>query len=155
MPVDALEPYRPIADGCVQILCGRETAKAPFFLIPASADNPAAFGIFRRIGLYRGLRFGKAIGCGQIERQQLKAKAHDMAVRVNQSGQHGCAASIKAEIELLGKSVFLGQQLRDFAIRAHQHCVEPDDLAVLIKRDAIYILDQSVGTCRCGKREQG
>ena len=76
-----------------------------------------------------------------------------MAVGINQAGQQGCAASIEAEIELLGKSVFLGQQLGDFAIRAHQHCVEPDDLAVLIKRDAVDILDQSVGTCRCGKRE--
>ena len=155
MPVDALKPYRPITDGGIQILRGREAAKTPFFLIPTPADNPAAFGIFGGICLYRGLRFGKAICSGQIERQQLKAKAHDMAMRVNQSGQHGCAASIKAEIELLGKLIFLGQQLRDFAICAHEHRVEPDDLAVLIKRYAIYILDQSVGTCRCGKREQG
>ena len=132
---------------------GRETAKAPFFLIPTPTDNPAALGIFRCIGLNRGLRFGKAIGSGQIERQQLKAKAHDMAVRINQARQQGCAAPIEAEIELLGKPVFLGQQLGDFAIRAHQHRVEPDDLAVLIKRDAVDILDQSVGTCRCGKGE--
>ena len=78
-----------------------------------------------------------------------------MAVRINQSGQHGCAAPIEAEVKLLGKPVFLGQQLRDFAICAHQHRVETDDLAVLIKRYTIHILDQSVGKCRCGNGEQG
>ena len=87
MAVDALKPNWQVANGSIKVLRGREAAKTPFFLVPTATNNPAAFRMFRGIGLDRRLRFGKAIGRGQIKRQQLKAKPHDVAVRVNQARQ--------------------------------------------------------------------
>ena len=87
MAVDALKPNWPVANGSIKVLRVREAAKAPFFLVPTATNNPTAFRIFRCISRDRRLRFGKAIGRGQIKRQQLKAKPHDVAVRVNQARQ--------------------------------------------------------------------
>ena len=85
MAIDPLKPDGTVADGGVKVLGRWKAAKAPFFLIPTATNNPAAFGIFCGIGLDRRLCLRKAVGGGKVKRQQLEAKAHDMAMRINQT----------------------------------------------------------------------
>ena len=154
MAIDAFKPDGPVADSRVQVLRRWKTTKPPFFLIPAASDNPAAFGIFGRIGLDGCLCLGKAVGGGQIEGEQLEPKAHDMAMRIDQSRQQRRAPPIKSEIELLGQLFLFGQQFGNFAVAPHHHRIETDNLAVLIERNAVYIFDQSISESRGSDGQQ-
>ena len=109
--------------------------------------------MFCGIGLDCGLRFGKAVGCGKIERQLLETQPHDMAVRIDKAGQHRRAACVMAEIQLLGQFVLFGQQRGDLAVLADENGIKADDLTVFVERDAVDIFDQTIGQRRAGERQ--
>ena len=77
-----------------------------------------------------------------------------MPVRIDKPGQHRQSTTIMAEIKLLWGLFLTGQKLADLALFIDEDGRKTDNLAILVERDAIDILDKSVGNGRgseCGE----
>src|SRR3546814_3752257 len=81
----------------------------------------------------------------QDEQHQLETQPHDMAVRVDQSGDEGLALAILFEVGAFGALVLAVEQLLDLAFAIDDEPGEADELAVLVERDAVDVVDQRVG----------
>ena len=151
--VDAFEPDGAVRDRGVEIGGGREAAEAPFFLIPTRPDDPRHFGVVGGIFADRRLRFGKAAGVRQVEQHELKAQPHDMAMRVDQAGNERAALSVFLEIGAFGALVLAVEQLFHLALRVDHEAGEADELAILVERDAVDIVDERIGVRGGGEGE--
>jgi hypothetical protein len=122
--------------------------RAPFFLVPAAADDPARRRIGRGISGDLGLGFLKAPRLAEIELHGLEAEPHHMAVRVDEAGDQGPAAAIDAVIGSYPGLVPGLEELPDPAVIADQNGGEANDLLVLADRIAVDVVDQGVGRGR-------
>ncbi len=77
--------------------------------------------------------------------QRPHAKAHDMAVRVDQAGDQGAPAPVDPEGGPRRPPVPCLEQLPDLAVVADPHRLEADQPPVLAQRVAVDVVDQDVG----------
>src|SRR3546814_7770827 len=91
------------------------------------------FGIFGGIFADRRLRFGEAVRIRQVEQHQLETQPHDMAVRVDQSGDEGLALAILFEVGAFGALVLAVEQLLDLAFAIDDAPGESDELGALVE----------------------
>ncbi len=110
MAVDAGEDDRAVPHHGVDVGGGGEAAEAPALLIPAAALHPERRGMLRRIGSDAGLGVRQRCGVVELEAQRHEAQLHDMAVRVDQTGDQVRALGVEAEIELFRALVALLQE---------------------------------------------
>ena len=78
-----------------------------------------------------------------------------MTMRVDQPGDQGFALAVLLEIGAFGALVLAVEQLLDLALRVDDQPGEADELAVLVERDAVDIVDQRVGVGGGGESESG
>ena len=98
MAIYPLQPDRPVRNHGVQIGCCRKTAKTPFFLIPATAQNPRTARVFLRICGNFCLSLGQRRRVRQVQRQRAEAYTHDVQMGVDQAGHEDTAFSIQPKI---------------------------------------------------------
>ena len=76
-----------------------------------------------------------------------------MTVRVDQPGNEGLALAILFEVGAFGALVLAVEQLLDLAFAIDDEPGEADELAVLVERDAVDVVDQRVGVRGGGESE--
>ena len=76
-----------------------------------------------------------------------------MPMRVDQPGDQGAALAVLFEIRAFGALVLAVEQLLDLAILVDDQPGEADELAVLVERDAVDIVDERVGVRGGGEGE--
>src|SRR3546814_16321323 len=77
-----------------------------------------------------------------------------MAVRVDQPGDERLALAVLLEIGAFGALVLAVEQLLHLAVGADDEAGEAHELAVLVERDAVDVIDERVGV-RGGCEEEG
>ena len=78
-----------------------------------------------------------------------------MAVRVDQPGDQRAAPAVFLEIGAFGALVLAVEELLDLALAVDDEPGEADELAVLVERDAVDIVDERVGVRRGCEKEGG
>ena len=157
MAIDAFQPDRPVSDGGIELGGRREAAQLPAFLIPAAPDDPFALRIGAGIGRNLRLCIGKARRAREVERHQLEAKAHHMAVRIDEAGQQRPPLPVEPIVEGFGRGLLVllllfgvaqrlvgADQADNLAIGADDHAGEADDLSLAVEREAVDVLDERV-----------
>ena len=153
----------------VEIGCSREAAEPPFLLIPAAATDPGGRLMRGDIAFELLLRFGQAVGVGEIEAQGLEAQARNVTVRVDQAGQQGAVLPVEAEFGPRRPRVAVMEQPGDAAVAPDQQPAEMFQIAIVADRVAIDVVDQSLrcdrdfggwrrllaGQCRRGEDSDG
>ncbi len=145
MAVHPLQPDRPIGDRGVEIGGGREAAQMPALLVPASPDDPAWRRIGRGIGANPRLRLLQAVRVAEVNEQGAHAKAHHMAVRVDQAGDQGPPAPVEPEAGPRRPPVAGFEQLPDPPVIADPHRLEAEQPPVLPQGVAVDIVHQDIG----------
>ena len=154
MAVHPFQPDGPVGDDGIEVGCGGEPAEAPFFLVPATPEDPRAPFVFCRKSGDLRLRLFQRTGVGQIECERGDADTHDMRMGIDHAGQHHAALSI---LPVIGawRGLALHHQAGDLAIVIHHERGEADDLSVCADGDAIDIVDQRIGHRRGGQKSGG
>ncbi len=77
-----------------------------------------------------------------------------MAVRVDQPGNQRAALAVFLEIGAFRALVLAVEQLLDLALRVDDEPGEADELAVLVERDAVDIVDERIGVRGGGESDR-
>ena len=117
----------------------------PALLVPASPDDPAWHRIGRGIGANPRLRLLQAVRVAEVNEQGAHAKAHHMAVRVDQAGDQGPPAPVEPEAGPRRPPVAGFEQLPDPPVIADPHRLEAEQPPVLPQGVAVDIVHQDIG----------
>jgi hypothetical protein len=94
VPVHPLQPHRVVGHGLRQPLVRGEARVAPVVLVPPAADDPLPLG--RRAGARGHARHHlvERARAGEVDVAQRQAEAEEVAVRVDEPGEHGAAGEV-------------------------------------------------------------
>ena len=98
----------------------------------------------RRIIAQPLLQLGQRRGADEVEPKRAEAEVHDMAMRVDQPGQHRLPVRVDHR-RGLGPRIAGMQHAHDLAAIVDQHAGEMLHLSVGIDLDAVGMVDQRVG----------
>src|SRR5690606_28599860 len=117
-------------------------------LIPPAPDDPAPSRIRGRVFGDLRLRFRERIRVRQVQRDRREAETHDVAMRIDHAGNDEAAIAVDLEVDVARALVAAVEHVLDAPVVANHQAGEVIDLAVLVDRDALDVVDQRVG---CGR----